>query len=436
MNLEKAWKSLRVSLKKWVLYNLPWKLLSAFLAVCLWAFLITQDPTLTRERIFSDVPVTLQGSETLRRNGFILLTNFQATPPTVRLRADVPQREYNTVAAANYSPRIDLSKITETGKQTLKVATTSLTTYGTVREVVPDSIEIIVDDYTTNYRVPVVIERTGQYPKGFHGTAPSSDPSSVMVSGPKSIVDRIARVVVDFNVSNLPPQTGSVRSAVPMRFVDLNNEAVESDLIDVTNAGVLLRSIVVDQPLYATKTLPVSSATLTTGTPAAGFEVKSITATPNILVAAGDEIALGALDTLFLDKVVDVSGQSESFTTEVDLRQPSELVYLSSKSIMLSVEIGPIISARDFNHLSFTIQDRAEKRTVQTTLKDVAVTLTGPAPLLSSIKSSQLSAYVDISTLGAGTHELPILLNIQNADNQKFTYDITPKLVQLVIESD
>ena len=30
--------------------NWPWKLLSLVLAVCLWAGLITQDPTLTRER--------------------------------------------------------------------------------------------------------------------------------------------------------------------------------------------------------------------------------------------------------------------------------------------------------------------------------------------------------------------------------------------------
>ena len=46
-------------------HNLGWKLLALFLAVALWAGLITQDPTLTREKTFSDVQVNITGSDTL-----------------------------------------------------------------------------------------------------------------------------------------------------------------------------------------------------------------------------------------------------------------------------------------------------------------------------------------------------------------------------------
>ena len=54
-------------------HNLQWKLLALFLAVCLWVGLILQDPSLTRERVFTDVPLTITGAETLRRNGFIVV---------------------------------------------------------------------------------------------------------------------------------------------------------------------------------------------------------------------------------------------------------------------------------------------------------------------------------------------------------------------------
>ena len=47
-------------------HNLLWKLVALILAICLWAGLITQDPTLTRERVFSDVPVTVTGGDALR----------------------------------------------------------------------------------------------------------------------------------------------------------------------------------------------------------------------------------------------------------------------------------------------------------------------------------------------------------------------------------
>ncbi len=416
------------------LHNLPWKLLAIFLAICLWAGLITQDPTLTRERVFVDVPVTMMGADTLLRNGMVVVTDWDQEPLSARLSVDVPQREYNTVTSAHYNPRIDLTRITQTGRQALKIATTSTTAYGTVREVVPDSIEVVVDEYITNYRVPVNIERAGQYPKGFYGTTPSLDPAAVSVSGPKSIIDQIARVIVDFDVSHLPAQAGLIRTAMPMRFVDRDGKDIVNDLIDVTSAGVLLRSVVVEQTLYATKTLPISSLALTTGVPAAGCEVKSVTATPNILVAAGDEIGLKALDSLFLEKAVDVSGQSESFTVEVEINQPSELVYLSAKTVTLSIEIGPTISVKEFDGLKLLFWDQTEKRTVHSDLTSISLTLTGPSTLLDGIKPTALTAYVDVTELPEGEHELPILLNIDGVDEQKFTYDISPKLAKLRIE--
>lgn len=417
-------------------HNLPWKLLAVFLAVCFWAGLITQDPTLTRERVFSDVAVSVMGADTLLRNSsLVILNDFEAEPFTIRLRADVPQREYNTVSASNYNPRIDLSKITQAGKQTLKILTTSSTTYGTVQELTPDSIEVEVDDYIPSYRVPVSIQMSGQYPKGFYGTTPSLAPSSVTVSGPKSIVDQVARVIVDYDVSSLKAQAGSVSTAVPIHFVDLDGNPIDSKRIDVTSAGVLLRSVVVEQTLYPTKTLPISSLALTTGVPASGYEVKSVTATPNIIVAAGDEVGLSALDSLFLEKAVDVSGKNETFNAEIDIRQPSEIVYLSSKTVTLSIEIGPIISARKFDGLPLVFRDNVEKRAISSELKTVSVTLTGPSMLLDGIKSSALTLYVDVGQLVDGEYELPILLDIEGIDGKKFTYDISPKLVQLRIET-
>ncbi len=417
-----------------LLHNLPFKLLAVFLAICLWAGLITQDPTLTRERTFSDVPVTITGADALQRNGLVVLTNFQQSPLTIRLQADVPQREYNTVSAAHYNPRLDLSKITETGAQTLRISTSSSTTYGAVTSLSPESVEVMVDEYVPSYRVPVSVERKGQFPKGFYGTSPSLDPPSVSINGPKSIVSRIARVLVDFDVSKLPSQAGLTRTALPMRFTDAEGNEVKSDFIDVTSAGVLLRSIVVEQTLYTAKTLPVSALSLTTGAPAAGYEVKSVSATPNILVAAGDETGLAALDSLFLDQPVDVSGRTESFSVDVRLHKPAELIYLSSDTVKLYVEIAPTISTKDFANVPLSFTDRSNQRSASCKAKSVSLTLTGPSTLLNELKAASLSAYVDISDLADGDHELPILLRINGVDERNFTYSITPKNASLHVD--
>ena len=97
---------------KVIINNWTWKLLALFLAICLWVGLITQDPTLTRERVFTDATVSITGAETLRRNGLIVLSGLEDEVLHARLRVEVPQREYNTVGASNYNPRVELSRIT------------------------------------------------------------------------------------------------------------------------------------------------------------------------------------------------------------------------------------------------------------------------------------------------------------------------------------
>lgn len=416
-----------------IVRNWPWKLLSLVIAVCLWAGLINQDPTLTRERVFTDVNVAVIGADALQRNGLIVLTDFEAEPITVRLSAEVPQRAYNTVAASSYNPRIDLTRITEKGEQRLRVLTTSTTSYGTVESVTPDSIDVLVDTYVTNYRVPVTVRRTGDFPDGFYGTAASPDVSLVAVSGPQSVVSHLARVVVDFDASQLPATAGLERTALPMRFVNANDDELDSRFLSVTSAGVLMRTITVEQTLYHTRTLPMNTLALTTGAVANGYEIKSVRVVPATLTAAGDEIALKALDSLFVEQALDVTGMGASFTATLSVRQPSELVYLSADTVEVTVEIGPSIVSRRFDKVKLSFTDDTGLRKVACDQKNVAVTLTGPAPLLSSLKAASLQAYADVSALGEGEHTLPVLLKINDGIEPGVTYAAEPAAVTLSV---
>ena len=96
-------KATLLRLKTWITHNWPWKLLSLFLAICLWSGLITQDESLTREKVFNDVTINIVNADTLRRNGFIIVSGLENLP-TVRFRADVPQKVYNIASASNYNP--------------------------------------------------------------------------------------------------------------------------------------------------------------------------------------------------------------------------------------------------------------------------------------------------------------------------------------------
>ena len=387
-------------------HNLQWKLLALFLAVLLWVGLILQDPSLTRERVFTDVPLTITGSDTLRRNGFIVTGGLEEQNAVVRLKADVPQQEYNDVTYVNYSPRVDLSRITEAGAQTVKVSTTSTTLYGTVTDITPAEIPIVVDNYVTNFRIPVQVSVVGDYPEGFYGTAPVTDVSTVTVSGPESIVSKIAKIVLEYDVSTLTAKAAVFQTALSLHYRDSDNNELDASLLEPTSGGVLLRSIILEQRLYPVKTIALNQSALTTGTPLAGYEVKRVTVSPASVIAAGDETTLSVLDTLFAQSAVDVTDHDETFTAEIQIVQPDNIVYLSSQTVTLIVEIGPILTSKTFEHIPLSVTNIATGLTATADTARVNITVTGPMLSLATLEPSRLAASVSVEGLGAGAIRL------------------------------
>lgn len=421
-------------LPSFILKNWSWKLLSLFLAVCLWAGLITQDPTLTRERIFSDVKLNIINADTLRRNsGLVVISGLEDENLHVRMRVDVPQREYNTVTLTNYNPRVDLSRITDVGEQTVRISSTSTTSYGIVKDITPDTVTVVVDEYVTNYRIPVSVNVTGEYPEGFYGSAISIDPSVVAVSGPKTYVDQVERIMVDFDVSRLSAREGTVRTARTMRFLDENGNDVDSSMLEVTSADVVLRTIILTQTLYSTREFPLDTETLIKGSPAEGYRIKEVTVSPASLMAAGTTEALDSVEMLYASSAVDVTGAENSFTQTVRVRKPGELAYVSNETVTVSVEIEPSIISRTFENARLQILGTGSGLKASVDKRNVSMVLTGPELLVESLRSSNVMACVNTDGLGAGEHTLPVELYVEGVDLTDVTCIATPATVTVTL---
>ena len=227
-------------LKRIFIHNWPTKLLALLLAIILWGGLITQDPTLTREKHFSSVSVSVSGEESVKRNGFIVTSDLTSLLGDVSLTADVPQMQYANAKATNYNVRIDLSRISAAGKQEIRILSTNSSTYGTVSSIQPSTVTIDVEEYITRFRIPVSVQTVGSAPEGYYAGAATLDPPTVTISGPKSMVDKIVRAEVVLELNNLPQREGTIRKALAYTLLDENNNAIESDLLEVTSESVLL----------------------------------------------------------------------------------------------------------------------------------------------------------------------------------------------------
>lgn len=434
---ENPWKHLGNALLHLLTNNWPLKLVALVLALGLWAGLITQDPTLTREKKFENVTVSATGTDTLKRNGFIVVSDLDDLLNGFTIRADVPQSNYDIAQASSYNARIDLTRITEVGVQEVKVLTTNSTSYGTVTEISPSVVQVAVDEYVTRYRIPVTVETIGEVPEGYEASGQSIDPSYVTVSGPLSLVQTIVRAEATMDMSILPARQGSVSIASELRLVNSAGEEVDSDLIEVTGTGgVLLDSVNIEQTLYPTKTISLQDLGLVVGTPAAGYEVKSVTITPETVTASGLQENLDDLDLVFASSSVDVTNRSESFFEVVNIRRPSTLQTLNPTSVTVTVEIGPVIRSRTFESLRVTVTGVSDDlNATLTQTRYASVTVTGPQLWVESLRNADITLTCNAADLAEGEYDLPLLCTIQDAEGVDYTVEISPETLPVTLQA-
>lgn len=427
------WKEILQALGKLLLNNWGFKLLALLIAIVMWSGLITQDPTLTREKVFNDVKITVAGSDAIKRNGFIVVSDLDEILGSAQLRVDVPQMQYANASANIFNVRIDLSRVTQTGVQEIKVLTTDSATYGDVSQVTPETIEIEVEEYITRYRIPVNVDAVGTAPEGYYAGTAQPDPPMVAVSGPKSLVDKIVQAEAVLELGNLPQREGTIRTAVTFFLLDEQGNRVESDLLTVTSESVLLDSVVVEQTMYSTKSMDISELSMVKGEPAAGYEVKSVTYMPQTITAAGRAINLELLDTLYANSSVDVTGRTESLQQQVKVRRPTELIYLSADTVTVEVEIGPIIQEKSFADQKISIVNLERGLRAAMDTKTANVTITGPQLWVQGLRNYHITLQCDASGLTAGVYDLPVYCVIQNDDGQTYTVDVSPETIQVTI---
>lgn len=414
--------------------NWGFKLLALVLAIVLWSGLITQDPNLTREKVFSDVKISVSGTDSIKRSGMIVVNDLTEQLTGAQLWVDVPQMKYSAAYSGAYNARIDLSRVTQIGTQELEVLTTNSATYGTVSEVSPATIQVEVEEYITRYRIPVNVAVSGELPAGFYASVAQPDPPMVAVSGPKSLVERIVQAEAVLEQSSLQPQEGEVRIAAPFYLLDAAGNRVESSLLSVTSESVLLDSVVVELSLYSTKSMVISSLGLTTGAPAEGYEIKGVSCEPDFVLAAGKAENLALLDTLYANNAIDVTGRMTSFQQVLKVRRPSELAYLSSDSVTVEVEIGPIIQEKVLESLKISTVNLEKGLRATLSGKTATVTIAGPQLWVKGLRSSHISLTCDLGGLTAGEYDLPITCTVQDDEGQTYTTEISPATLHVLIE--
>ncbi len=329
-------------LRHLVLHNGWFKLLALLISVVLWAGLISQDESLTRDKIFNDITVNITGTDTMKRNGYIVTSRLNEMLTGVDAVAAVPQHQYERAEVSAYNVRVDLSRINATGEQELRLQSTISQTYGRITSLTPASVNVTVEDYVTRYRIPVSVTIAGEIPEGWYLSTPSVDPPLVAVSGPRSLVNSISRARVFVDPGEVEWTEGTTVFSGALVLYNRSGEEVVDSLLEISYENILLDSVVLEANVLPARTYEVDNLITTINQVADGYKVKAVHISPeSITVSARGEVLNQMTELALSEHYVDLNGLTETTNFQIRVSKPSDDAILSNETITVTVEIVP-----------------------------------------------------------------------------------------------
>ena len=339
---ESPWETLLRVLKHLILHNGGFKALAILISVFLWAGLISQDETITRDKVFNDVSVNVAGSETMKRNGFIVVSNLSEALGSVTAVAAVPQQRYENADISNYNVRVDLSRITSVGQQELRLLSSTSSSYGRITSLSPSSVTVQLEEYVVRYRIPVSVSITGETPEGWYMSTPNVDPPLVVVSGPRDLVSSVSRARVFLDPEEVEWNEGTSVLTARLTLYNRSGEEIQSDLLDISYDNVMLDSVVLETTILPTRTFETEELIDTINQVAKGYQVRAVHISPeSITVAARGEVLSQMTELALSEHYVDLKGLTDTTSFQIKVSKPSEDSVLSNDTITVTVDVEP-----------------------------------------------------------------------------------------------
>jgi YbbR domain-containing protein len=331
-------------------------------------------------------------------------------PPDVIVLSDlgtVTQVRY--VAPGDLGLRIDSTSFRATvdlagvvpkgGPLPLTVQVTAVDPRVQVLDYQPRRIVVTLD--RVSHRTVPIQAVLGTLPTGLDVGQPILDQTTAVVTGPESVVGTVAEVQARVTID---PSGIDINRMIDLIAVDAGGNQVNQ--VDVTPASVRVRV-----PVFTnrrTRTVPVSPVVI--GTPAAGFEVASVTVDPVVVPVEGDANDLSGLNTA--DTVpISVTGISSNLTTTVALQLPTGVQALRAGTVTVTVQLRPLTGTRTFNAGLLLVGARADLAYKPST-DQVLVTIGGSEADLDLLSGASIALTVDVSGLSVGSHQVTPTANL------------------------
>lgn len=415
----------------WKEYRISQALLSLLAAVCIWAFAISQADV-TKEMNFGMIPVTFTGTESLAENDLVVISG-QDTAFRVYVQGKITLFDNFLKSGKSISVEVDLSDYQEPGTYQIAANQINVLIPGegsksdglklSDKGFTPRTFEIVIDHMQTRM-FPITANVSGNPADGYRYQEPELSRTSVMVTGPESILDQISSVVVNVEANAL---SESMIYTAPLVFLDAEQNVIQSEFLSPE-----IEVIEVTVRTNKESELPLKVDLIPSN--ALGAEDVTVNINPKSIPVFADEAVLKNYPALTLGQI-DLSTLNLSGVYTFPIKVPSRLQTIGTvpEYAEVTVEVKDQMT-RQFTITDFDLTDVArDPHDIEVQTESVTVSVTGARAFMESLTAEDITVSLsyDSSALGVGEHDLQAQVTVGRTGNYELSSDTVSLRISL-----
>ncbi len=391
-------------MKEKIFNNLSLKIVSAVFAVILWTVIVNiYDPNTSYT--FSNITVQLVNTQSLTEKNY----TFEVVDGgKISVTVSGPKSVVTDLKTSDIAATADLSKVTAfTDYVDIQVQVVKDGQVLNNVEAVPrtSALKLSIENRDTN-TYAVNVNTTGTPANGYAVASTTTSPTYIKVTGPTSLVEGVASVGVDVDVSGAK---GTVNTQSDINMYDSDGNIIANEELEMSSETA---DVIVE--MARTKTVPV--VVKTSGTPSQDCVVTGTSLSQTSVVISGQQEALSKIDNITIpSSAVSVDGLSEDKTYTFKLTDyvPSGVKIVSDSRLQVTIKISK--ASTKTVHISsdaIKIENVSSGYNAVIEGTGIDVIISGTGTILENISATDITCNVNAAGLSAGTHSVDVSVSV------------------------
>lgn len=229
------------------------------------------------------------------------------------------------------------------------------------------------------------------------------DSDKVIIKGAEHQLEQVATVKALVDINNLVnPEIGTMTlKDIPLKAYDENGNVVDVETVP----NKISAEVVISSP---SKELPIKI--IPTGEVTFGKAISSIESSVNKVTVYGPRDVLDELNYLPLE--IDVDGLKSDKETKVELVKPVGIKSISVTNVTVTITLDAV-TEKEIEGVKVVSRNLGENYSASALSADdgaVTVNVKGVESVLKEITAEDIVAYVDLTGLTPGTHEVDVII--------------------------